>query len=94
MFQQLKHPQTATELKRPLGNVSFQENVRGGKKKISVDDDKKKKKRQQVVEQIYVSVVTCSYAVLSRYKVLLIDVKDNEYVYFLNAFLKKKRKKL
>lgn len=66
MFQQLKHPQTATELKRPLGNVSFQENVRGGKKKISVDDDKKKKKkRQQVVEQIYVSVVTCSYALSS-----------------------------
>lgn len=64
MFQQLKHPQTATELKRPLGNVSFQENVRGGKKKISVDDDKKKK-RQQVVEQIYVSVVTCSYALSS-----------------------------
>lgn len=68
MFQQLKHPQTATELKRPLGNVSFQENVRGGKKKISVDDDKKnkkKKQRQQVVEQIYVSVVTCSYALSS-----------------------------
>lgn len=65
MFQQLKHPQTATELKRPLGNVSFQENVRGGKKKISVDDDKKKKKGQQVVEQIYVSVVTCSYALSS-----------------------------
>lgn len=65
MFQQLKHPQTATELKRPLGNVSFQENVRGGKKKISVDDDKKTKKRQQVVEQIYVSVVTCSYALSS-----------------------------
>lgn len=63
MFQQLKHPQTATELKRPLGNVSFQENVRGGKKKISVDDDKKKKKK--VVEQIYVSVVTCSYALSS-----------------------------
>lgn len=63
MFQQLKHPQTATELKRPLGNVSFQENVRGGKKKISVDDDKKK--RQQVVEQIYVSAVTCSYALSS-----------------------------
>lgn len=96
MFQQLKHLQTATELKRPLGNVSFQENVRGGKKKISVDDDKKKKKKKTTGcgANIRVSGHMFLCSVLSRYKVLLIDVKDNEYVYFLNAFLKKKRKKL
>lgn len=93
MFQQLKHPQTATELKRPLGNVSFQENVRGGKKKISVDDDKKKK-TTGCGANIRVSGHMFLCSVLSRYKVLLIDVKDNEYVYFLNAFLKKEKKKI
>lgn len=54
----------------------------------------KKKKTTGCGANIRVSGHMFLCSVLSRYKVLLIDVKDNEYVYFLNAFLKKKRKKL
>lgn len=62
------------------------------KKKISVDDDKNKKKTTGCGADIHVSGHMFLCPVLSRYKVLLIDVIHDECVYFLNAFLKKKRK--